>query len=196
MSAATAVPGYRIEGHAIVSADDRIAGADGVTPPALNNAVDWARFQTALDQSALVVLGRLSHEANPNHKNRPRLVVSSSAAAIEKRSDAWWWNPAGVSIADALRSAAPDGGTVAVPGGRLVFDLFLDIGFDAFHLSRAVRVCLPDGIPIFTAVAQGLTVAEVFTDHGMAPGPVEMLDRDAGVNLTVWQKTDPSLTKL
>ena len=31
----------------------------------------------------------------------------------------------------------PSGGRVAVGGGQVVFDLFLMIGFDGFHLSRA-----------------------------------------------------------
>ena len=185
---ATAVPGYRVEGHAIISADDRIAGADGTTPPALNNAADWARFQAALDQSALVVLGRISHEANPNRRDRPRLVISSSAAGIEKRADAWWWNPARASLADAFRTAAPKGGLVAVPGGRLVFDLFLAIGFDAFHLSRSADTWLPDGVPIFTDVANGRTADQVLARHGMVPDPAEPLDRAAGVTLTVWRR--------
>lgn len=188
MSAAAAVPGYRIEGHAIVSADDRIAGADGVTPAALNNAADWARFQAALDEAVLVVLGRLSHEANPNHKKRPRLVVSSSASGIEHRTDGWWWNPARASVDNALRIAAPKGGLVAVPGGRLVFDLFLNLGFDAFQLSRSARVRLPGGIPVFTAAAGGKTADEVLAAHGMEPGPVETLDATAGVTLTVWRR--------
>jgi len=188
VTAAAAVPGYRIEGHAIVSADDRIAGADGTTPLALNNAADWARFQTALDRAALVVLGRLSHAANPNRRNRPRLVISSSASGIEKRGDAWWWNPAHTAIADAFRMAAPKGGLVAVPGGRHVFDLFLAIGFDAFHLSRSAGIWLPDGIPIFTDVANGGTADQVLARHGMVPDAAEPLDRATGVTLTIWRR--------
>lgn len=190
MSAAPAVPGYRIEGHAIVSADDRIAGADGLTPAALNNAADWTRFQAELDGAALVVLGRLSHAANPNRRNRPRLVVSSSSRGIERRSDAWWWNPAGVSLADALAAAAPGGGIVAVPGGRLVFDLFLDLGFDAFYLSRSAHVRLPDGISAFSEVADGKTADAVLAGHGLLIDRREALDSTAGVTLTVWRRDE------
>jgi hypothetical protein len=191
MSAAAAGAGYRVEGHAIVSADDRIAGADGLTPAALNNAADWARFQAALDAAAIVVLGRKSHTANPNRHNRPRLVVSSSSSGIERRSDAWWWNPAGVSFADALAVAAPGGGIVAVPGGRMIFDLFLDIGFDAFDLSRAERVRLPDGIPIFSAVANGKTADAVLAAHGLVANRHKTLDEAAGVTLTLWRRSRP-----
>jgi hypothetical protein len=33
------------------------------------------------------------------------------------------------------KSCWPRGGDAAVPGGQVVFDLFLKIGFDAFHLT-------------------------------------------------------------
>jgi hypothetical protein len=188
VSAAAAVPRYRIEGHAIVSADDRIAGADGQTPAELNNAADWARFQAALDAAALVVLGRISHEANPNRNGRRRLIVSSSSAGIELRGDGWWWNPKQRPLAEAFAAAAPGGGTVAVPGGRLVFDLFLALGFDAFYLSRAERVMLPDGVPIFSSVAQGDTAAALLNSHGMAVEQKEALDPDAGVVLSIWRR--------
>lgn len=182
------IAGYRIEGHAIVSADDRIAGADGNTPPELSNEADWLRFQSALDEAAVVVLGRLSHEANPNTRRRNRLVVSSSSAGIEQRSDAWWWNPDKVPVADALGIAAPGGGAAAVPGGRLIFDLFRTFGFDTFHLARCAGVRLPDGVPLFSAVGAGLTAAAVLSADGLLEGPVEMLDPAAGVSLVVWRR--------
>jgi hypothetical protein len=188
VSADATVPGYRIEGHAIVSADDRIAGADGMTPAALNNASDWARFQAALDAAALVVVGRVSHEANPNRNGRRRLIVSSSSAGIEQRRDGWWWNPKRNSLTEALAAAAPGGGTIAVPGGRLVFDLFLALGFDAFYLSRSARVRLPDGVPIFSAVARGETAAALLSAHGLVVEQEETLDPDAGVVLSTWRR--------
>ena len=48
-------------------------------------------------------------------------------------------------------AAAQGGGRVSVPGGQGVFDLFLALGYDAFHLSRAESVMLPDGVPVFSA---------------------------------------------
>lgn len=186
-----AVAGYRIEGHAIVSADGRIAGADGETPPSLNNEADWLRFQAALDASAVVVLGRLSHESNPNTSRRNRMIVSSSARGVEPRSDGWWWNPKETPLAIALASAAPRGGIVAVPGGRLVFDLFLTIGYDAFHLATSDRVELPDGIPLFTAVGRGETPHSVLSGVGLIPEPAEVLDAAAGVTLVTWRRGAP-----
>jgi hypothetical protein len=179
---------WSIHGHAIVSADDRIAGADGLTPASLRNETDWARFQAALDCAAVTVLGRLGHEANQNVKRRNRMVLSSSAAGIERRADAWWWNPAAASLAEALGAAAPGGGIVAVPGGRHVFDLFLEAGYDAFDLARAEAVRLPDGIPIFSAVAGGATAADILVDHGLVAGPPEVLDPAKNITLTRWHR--------
>jgi len=182
------IPGYRLEGHAIVSDDDRIAGPDGETPAELSNEADWLRFQAALDEAAVVVLGRLSHEVNPNTGRRNRLVVSSSAKGVERRSDAWWWNPADTPLAVVLKSAAPAGGIVAVPGGRLIFDMFLKVGFDAFYLARAGGVRIPGGIPLFSAIDTGRTAGDVLAGAGLAPGSAEILDEPAGVTLVAWRR--------
>ena len=184
------IAGYPIHGHAIVSADDRIADAAGATPPALRNEDDWVRFQAALDAAAVTVLGRLGHEANPNFRRRNRLVLSSGTRGVERRADAWWWNPAEAPLAEALARAAPGGGIVAVPGGRRVFDLFLAVGYDEFHLARAERVHLPGGVPIFTAVLSGRT-AEAILAERLTAGPAEPIDRQAGVSLTVWRRPQP-----
>ena len=177
---------WRIHGHAIVSADDRIAGPDGQTPPALRNDADWRRFQAALDAAAVTVLGRLGHAANPNRKGRNRLVLSASARGIERRADGWWWDPAAVPVEEALARAAPGGGIVAVPGGRRVFDLFLGPGYDEFHLARATRASIPDGVPVFSAVGAGRSAAAVLAARHV-PDPVEDLDAAAGVTMTVWR---------
>ena len=184
----TVLPGYRIEGHAIVSADGCIAGADGNTPASLNNEADWLRFQAALDMAAVVVVGRYSHAVNPNTMRRNRLVLSSSAHGIERRADAWWWNPNQVSLSAALDSAAPHGGIVAVPGGREVFDLFLASGYDAFHLARVAGVTLPGGVPLFTAVRDGQTPEMLLAAAGLDHGTPEILDAAAGVTLVTWRR--------
>ncbi len=179
---------YAVHGHAIVSADDRIAAADGLTPAALRNAADWRRFQTALDEAAVTVLGRLGHEANPNVKGRNRLILTGSLEGVVRRDDAWWWNPATLALNEALAIVAPGGGIVAVPGGRRVFDLFLTLGFDEFHLARASHVRLPDGIPIFSAVTSGRSAESILAGCGLVAGTVEDLDPAAGVTLTVWRR--------
>lgn len=176
---------YAFHGHAIVSADDRIADASGQTPPSLRIAADWELFQAALDRSVVTVLGRLGHAANPNRRGRNRLVLSSHGSGIERRADAWWWNPAQAPLAEALARAAPRGGLVAVPGGRRVFDLFLDVGYDAFHLTRAERVQVGDGVPLFSAIGGGVGADAVLVARGLAAGPpVAIAD---GVTTVVWR---------
>jgi hypothetical protein len=181
---------YRIEGHAIISADDRIADAEGHTPPELSNEADWLRFQRALDAASVVVVGRLSHEANPNVRRRNRLVVSSSARSCERRADGWWWNPAEAGVAEALSEAAPEGGIVAVPGGRLIFDLFRGYGFDAFHLARCETVNIPGGVPLFTAVDSGIPVDDILSSDGLVATRKETIDAAANVSLVIWRRPD------
>jgi hypothetical protein len=180
---------WRIHGHAIVSADDRIAGPDGLTPPSLRNDADWRRFQRALDEAAVTVLGRLGHQANPNVRGRNRLVLSSSARGIERRAGAWWWNPARASPGEALAEAAPKGGIAAVPGGRRVFDLFLALGFDEFHLARAESVRIPDGVPVFSGIGEGRPAEAVLAAHGLIADPSEVIDPVAKVTLVRWRRS-------
>jgi dihydrofolate reductase len=182
---------WRIHGHAIVSADDKIAGPDGLTPPELRNEADWLRFQQALDEAAVTVLGRLGHKANANVRGRNRLVLSSSAKGVERRSDGWWWNPADVPLEAALREAAPAGGIVTVPGGRQVFDLFLGLGFDEFHLARAQPVRLPQGIPVFSGLSETRTADALLAARGLVAGNTEVIDSTANVTLTRWHRPFP-----
>ena len=138
-----------INGYAIVSDDDRIAGPNGLMPASLRNEKDWDCFQRALADSDLVVLGHRSHELAPNVRGDQRLVISRGAAGLEQHANVWWWNPARMSWAKVAKELLPRGGDVAVPGGQVVFDLFLNIGFDAFHLTRAHGVRLPGGRALF-----------------------------------------------
>ena len=69
-----------ITGYAIVSDDDKIAGADGLTPTSLRNEKDWELYQRAQEVANLVVFARRSHELEPNVHRNVRLVVSREAA--------------------------------------------------------------------------------------------------------------------
>jgi hypothetical protein len=178
---------YRFEGHALVSGDDRIANAAGVKPPELNHPLDWARFQAALSQAAVIVVGRKSHESDPGRPGRRRLVMSSSARGVERRADAWWWNPAEAELEEALATVAPGGGLVAIPGGMRVFDWFLGVGYDAFHLARLPGVALPGGVPVFSACDQGDTAEGVLAEAGLAVVERETLDPVAGLTVEVWR---------
>ena len=172
-----------IVGHAIVSADGMIADRTHRTPPALRNDADWRRFQAALDHAALVVLGRIGHEAHPN-PGRKRVVVTSRVAWLERDpadADAMLWNPKGISFSRVLAGLGVADGTIAVTGGTRVFDLFLPL-FDAFELAEVAGVTIPDGVPCFSDGPP----AKILAGAGMRAGETEELDR--GVTLTVWRR--------
>ena len=181
------MPKVEIHGYAIVSDNDRIADASGRTPDVLRNDADWAYFQAELDRSAVLVLGRLGHEANPNPKGRLRMVLSSSLGGLERRPDGWWWNPDAIPWSEAIRIVLPEGGRVAVPGGRRVFDLFLEIGYDAFHLTRAEGAFIPDGVAVFSGCDGGRSAEAILSGKGLKPGACRVLDPQGPVSLTVWQ---------
>ena len=177
-----------IHGYAIVSDNDCIADSTGQTPDILRNDADWAYFQAELNRSAVTVLGRLGHEANPNPRSRVRVILSSSSRGIERRADGWWWNPQQLSWEEAIRMVLPHGGRVAVPGGRQVFDLFLGIGYDAFHLTRAEGVLVPNGIPLFSQCDTGANAEAILSASGLKSGARQVIDPAGPVSLTVWRR--------
>ena len=152
--------GAEVHGHAILSDDDCIADASGATPQALRNEADWKYFQRELDLADLTALGRLGHEANPNAKGRARLVLSHGARGLERRGDAWWWNPAQVPWAEASARLLPKGGRVAVPGGRKVFG----------------------------ACGPGASAEDLLRRAGLRAGAAVALDAAANVALNVWRR--------
>ncbi len=178
-----------IEGHAIVSDDDRIADAEGRMPRVLMNDADWRHFQMRLDAATITALGRKGHEAHANPKGRTRLVVSSSAAGLERRADAWWWNPAAVPWSDVARRLLPEGGRVAVPGGTDVFDLFLGIGYDEFHLTRVIGAEVGPGAPVFRACDDGIAPEALLEKAGLRLADQRVLDPVGPVILSVWSRS-------
>ena len=172
-----------IVGHAIVSADGKIADSNRQMPEGLRVDADWRRFQAALDDSRLVVVGRRGHTAHPN-PGRKRLVVTSSVAWLERDpadNNAMLWNPDGISFARVLAGLDVSEGTVAVTGGQGVFDLFLP-GFTRFDLVEVAGLTIPGGIDCFS----GGPPAEMLAGAGLAPLPPEPLA--PGVSLSIWQR--------
>jgi hypothetical protein len=177
----------QIQGYAIVSDDDKIAGSDGLIPVSLRNEKDWEYYQNALAHSDLIVFGHHSHELEPNVRGDLRLVISSKVAGLERRADAWWWSPALVSWAEVAKRVLPQGGDVAAPGGQGVFDLFLKIGYDAFHLSHAHGVRLPGGRAVFSACDAGVSAEAVLTSAGLSLSEKIPLDPQHGVEMNIWR---------
>ena len=177
-----------ITGYAIVSDDDKIAGADGLTPASLRNPKDWELYQRAQELASVVVFARRSHELEPNVHKTPRLVVSRDAAGLEQRPDGWWWDPRRTTWEEVAARVLPAGGRVAVGGGQVVFDLFLMIGFDGFHLSRARGVKLPGGRSVFSACDAGVSAATVLEQRGLSLTKTIPLDPEHGVEMTIWRR--------
>lgn len=170
--------GIRFVGHAIVSADGMIADAAGAMPEALRSDADWRAFQAALDQAALVVLGRLGHERHPN-PGRRRLVLTRSVAALlpDTRDPlALLWNPAATPLQQVLETLEITEGTIAVTG---VFDHFLGL-YHRFDLTEVHAFVLPGGTPCFRAGHPRTVLAA----DGLVPGEGVRIDR--GVTTTPW----------
>jgi dihydrofolate reductase len=183
----------RIEAYAIISADGMIADHNGEQPLGLRVPADQRFFHDSLAHVRAVAHGRFSHEGGPAAKARKRLVLTRGIAALAphpKHALGLLWNPDGASLAEAWGALGLDGGVLGVIGGTDTFGLFLDIGYDAFHLTRAARVRLPGGRPVFPQVP-AVTPEEVLTRHGMVPGPRQTLNGDPDVTLVTWVPKPP-----
>lgn len=181
----------RIDGYAIVSNDGMLADSSGVMPDSLKIDADQRFFHGSLDKADAVVHGRHSHEGGPNAQKRARLIVTRRIAGIGRHPDnpkAVLWNPAGASFAEAWAMLGIDG-VLAVIGGTEIFGLFLDSGYDAFHLTRADHVLLPGGRPVFPQVP-AMTPEHLLTSHGYKAGPSRLLDEEKDVRLVTWIPAD------
>jgi dihydrofolate reductase len=181
----------RTEAYAIVSEDGMLADAERHIPPALVVEADQEYFHGALDQAAVVVHGRHSHEGGPKADSRHRLIVTRRIPALAPypaRPLALLWNPHGATLQEAWARLGAADGLLAVIGGPDVYGLFLEIGYDAFHLSRVPGVRLPGGRPVFPAVGPDRSPEDVLASHGLKAGPQRVLDAAKGVTLTVWRR--------
>jgi dihydrofolate reductase len=178
-----------IEGYAIVSADGMLADASRRMPAAMIIEADQQFFQGGLDRAAVIVHGRHSHEGGPRAALRRRLIVTTRVEALADdptHPHALLWNPKGATLAEAwARLDAPEG-MLAVIGGPGVYGMFLDSGYDRFHLSRTNRVLLPGGVPVFPGVGPGRTPEDLLAGRGLKPGPSQPLAE--GAALVTWTR--------
>jgi dihydrofolate reductase len=177
---------YRIEAYVIASADGMIADASGVQPASLQFEADRRHFEDGLDRADAVVNGRHSQEGQPNSMSRRRLIVTrrvTGLAADPENPKARLWNPAGASLEEACAALGLSSGAVAVIGGPQVYTLFLKLGYDCFHLSRAVKVRLPGGLPLFGGDPDAALAAA-----GLKARPTLWLDD--GLTLTDWERPE------
>ncbi|SHJ33692.1 Dihydrofolate reductase [Bradyrhizobium lablabi] len=183
------MPGLRIDGYVIVSADGMLANADHVMPDQLNFEGDKRFFTAALDRADLIVHGRHSGEDQPNAPNRRRVIVTRSIAGLApdpSNRRAILWNPAGAAFEAACDLAGVDSGTVAIIGGPDVFGMFMD-RYDTFFLSQAPRVRLPGGEPCFPGVPER-SPQQILASHGLKAGEARVLDPAHDVTVTPWRR--------
>jgi hypothetical protein len=181
---------HRIEGFVIVSADDMLADANRVMPASIKDDADQAFFQNSLDQAAVVVHGRHSHEGGPHAARRKRLVLTRQIAATApdtSRPHSLLWNPLGAGLEQALEQLGVGDGPIAIIGGPEAFSMFLP-RYHRFHLSRAARARIPGGRAVFEEIGPGVTAEDVLKRHGLKPGPRRDLDPAAGVSLVTWER--------
>jgi dihydrofolate reductase len=179
----------RIDGYVIVSADGMLADAHHVMPAELKFEGDKRFFTDALDQADLIVHGRNSHEDQPNSPRRKRIILTRSIGALApdpSNPRATLWNPAGASFEAACERAGVRTGTIAVIGGPVVFEMFMD-RYDTFWLSLAPRVKLPDGEPCFPGVP-ARSPQQILSAHGLTAGEARILDAADGVSVTPWRR--------
>lgn len=180
----------RIEGLAIVSADGMIADRDGKQPDALKLEADQRFFRSVIDRAAAVVHGRSSSEGGPRIAERRRLVLSRTIAGLAPHpqwSNAALWNPSGATLEEAWQMLGLSGGLLAVIGGTEPYGLFLERGYDAFHLSTASRTSFPGGRPVFPGIPPH-TPEDLLARHGLKPGPRRLLDALQGLSVVTWQR--------
>ena len=180
---------FRIEGHAIVSEDGMIAASNGLMPNSLKFASDQKVYEEALERATILVNGALSYEGQANSPRRRRLVVTRRIAGLAPdpgNSNAWLWNPSGAPFEEARAVFGLEAGTIAVLGGTFVFSLFLGIGYDAFHLSRAPGVRLAHGVPLFREQTTGRLPEDILAGAGLEAQPARPFDD--GVVMVDWTR--------
>lgn len=180
----------RIEGLAIVSTEGMIADARGIQPDSLRLEADQRFFHATLDEATALVHGRNSGEGGPHMARRRRLILTRAIAGLARdplNDKAVHWNPAGATLDQAWAALGLSGGVLAVIGGTEPFGLFLEIGYDVFHLTRAGQARVPGGRPVFPGIPPS-TPEALLERHGLKPGAARVLDETAGVTLVSWRR--------
>ena len=182
------IKGARIEGYAVISREGMIANADGTFPEQIKIPADHAFYQASVDRAAAVCNGRHSAEGGLKEKERKRIVLTRRIHGVAPHPDnpkAILWNPASASFEEAWSRLGIKQGTLAVVGGTDAFALFLNIGYDAFHLSRT-DASVPKGRPVFPGVDFDHDAGEVMRNHGLVLRGTRMLDPATNTRVEEW----------
>jgi hypothetical protein len=163
---------------------------DGLMPNSLKFQPDLEFLDQALDAAALLVHGRKSHEAQGNSASRRRLLLTRSAgpfSTIPVEPNVWPWNPGVTPFSHVRRALGIESGVVAILGGTAAYDMFLPL-YARFHLSRAGKVALPGGVPVFSAVREGRPPQDVLHAAGLALVAEYTLDKDCDLHQQTWAR--------
>lgn len=182
----------RIEGFAIVSREGMIAEADASFPEVLKIPADQEFYQTSLDRASAIANGRHSAEGGPKEAARRRIVLTRRVERVvdcPRNPNAVLWNPASAPFDEAWTRLGVGDGVLAVVGGTDVFGLFLNIGYDAFYLTRT-DASVPRGRPVFPGVGKGVTPDEILHRHGMVLRRTTMLDPATNTRVEEWGKAE------
>jgi dihydrofolate reductase len=176
-----------LKGYAIISSEGMIAHADGSFPQELKLPGDQRFFRAGVGVANLIIHGRNSGEQWPETASRPRIILSRSTTSLSLHATnrhAILWNPRGASLRDACDLLGVDwpNAVAAVLGGTEVFDLFLEIGYDAFLLSCA-DVSIVTGRKVFAHPDTPQTRLEA---NGLALRDRWLLDLAPRVTLERW----------
>jgi len=164
-----------------------IADATGYMPNSLKFEADRRFFLESLDRVQVVCHGRLSHEGDPDSRNRRRLILTRrihGLAPVPDNPNTWLWNPAGATLDEACAATGCGDGALAIAGGTDVYSMFLTIGYDVFYLARAEQVRLPGGMPIFAQGRNGRSPEETLREAGLKPAETCRLEHE--VSLVKW----------
>jgi dihydrofolate reductase len=180
---------FTIEGLAIISADGMIADHTGTQPDALKIEADQTFFRDRLRAADVLVHGRNSGEGGDPPGRRRRIILTRRIAGVARHPEhqkVALWNPAGATLSEACATIGLYEGRAAVIGGTDVFGLFLEWGYDLFHLSRAARARLPGGRPVFPGVP-ARSPEDLLSAHGLKSGETRLLDPSADLTLVTWR---------
>ena len=181
---------YRMEGYVDRLGQRHDRRRDRNHAPSLEHDADKLYFADELDHAAAVVHGRRSQEIQQKSPNRRRLVLTHRVEGLARDPDnanALFWNPAGAAFEKACAALGVASGRIEIIGGPKVYSLFLKMGYDAFHLCRAVDVVLPDGLPVFVRDLDRGEPEANLEAAGLVPGPLRKLSDQ--VSLTDWTRS-------
>jgi hypothetical protein len=179
----------RVVGFAIVSEDGMLADAQHVMPESLKFDADQKYFADGMDTVEVSIHGKHSHEQQLHSARRHRITVTHDVPGVApdpKEPKGVLWNPAGASFEEAWAAFKLNGASLGVVGATSVFGLFLD-SYEEFHLTRAPKVTLPGGVPVFPGVPTQ-TPEEIMRAHGLEQGETKTLDAAKGVTVTIWRR--------